>query len=75
MAMAREAYFSRNYDESERLLGLAESAKADPSAVGAARGYLADARARALAAAPSDSGASGGGFSEEDPASGGSLVP
>lgn len=82
MAMAREAYFSRNFDESERLLGIAEEKGEDPVAIASARGYLRDARnAATLGApprpAPSGAGSAGdaAGPSEADPASGGFVVP
>lgn len=75
MAMAREAYFSHDLDESDRLIGLAEAKGEDPAAVASARGYVADARARALAAAAPPAGGTGGGFSEEDPSAGGMIVP
>ena len=75
MAMAREAYFDRNFDEADRLLNLAETNGEDPTAIGAARGYVAEARARALASAPADSGPVPAGPGEEDPAAGGYLVP
>ena len=75
MAMAREAYFNRNFDESERLLNIAETLGEDPTAVASARGYVAEARARSLATAPPPGGAAEGGFSEGDPSAGGTLVP
>lgn len=75
MALAREEYFRGNLAESERLLAVAESRGEDAAAVAAARGYVADARARALADAPPPPGGEPGGFSEEDPAAGGTLVP
>jgi hypothetical protein len=75
MALAREEYFRGNLAESERLLAVAESRGEDAAAVAAARGYVADARARALADAPPPPGGEPSGFSEEDPAAGGTLVP
>lgn len=75
MALARQEYFRGNFAESERLLAVAESRGEDPAALAAARGYLADARARALAASPPVPGGEPAGPSEEDPAAGGYLVP
>lgn len=82
MAMAREAYFSRNFDESERLLGIAEAKGEDPVAVASARGYVRDARAATPGGAPPRPAPSGAGSSEDaagpneaDPASGGFVVP
>jgi hypothetical protein len=75
MALAHEAYESQNYDEADRLIGIAEERGASRRAVATARGYVRDARARALAASPPREAASGGGPSESDPSAGGMLVP
>lgn len=75
MEMAREAYQNSNYEGAENLLVIAEERGANPDAVASARGYVRDARARALAGPPPQGGGTGTGPSEEDPASGGMLVP
>jgi hypothetical protein len=75
MKLAQEEYVKGNYDESERLLAVAENRGENPSSVATARGYLAEARARAGADAPAPPGGSGSGPSEEDPSAGGALVP
>jgi hypothetical protein len=75
MELARQEYQSHNFAEAERLLAVAESRGEDPAGVGRARGYIADARARAEAGSPPPPGAEGAGFSEEDPSAGGTLVP
>lgn len=75
MELAREEYEKSNFDESEKLLDVAEERGANSDAVASARGYVRAARSRSLAASPSDSGASPDGPSEGDPASGGFLVP
>ena len=75
MELARQEYQNRNFDEAEALLAVAENRGENPEAVASARGYVAEARARALADAPAAPGASGAGPSEEDPSAGGALVP
>jgi len=75
MALAHDAYESQNYDEADRLIGIAEERGASRRAVATARGYVRDARARALADAPPRGGGTGAGPSEADPSAGGMLVP
>jgi len=75
IALAQEEYQNGNFDEAERLVAVAENRGEDSSIVARARGYIARARSRAGAAPPSDPGAATGGFGEEDPTAGGTLVP
>jgi hypothetical protein len=75
MELAREEYQKSNYDEAERLLAVAEIRGENPRSVASARGYIAEARTRAGAVAPSDPGGTGAGPDEADPGSGGFLVP
>ena len=76
MQLARQAYVDQQYDQSEALIGLAETTGGVPaSELALARGYVARGRGRsALADAPSDTGPIPAGPSEEDPAAGGYLT-
>jgi len=75
MELARAEYERRNFDESERLLAVAESRGEDPDVIGRARGYLRDARNAATFGAPTLPAPSPEGPSEEDPSAGGFVAP
>lgn len=70
MELARGEYTKGNYDESERLLAVAESRGADTTEIARARGYIAEARAHAGAPAPAPEPTS-----EETPSAGGFVAP
>ncbi len=74
MELARQSFFNRDYEESERLLAISENLGEDPTAIAMARGYVKEARLAAQAGSGPWQGASSG-PSEEDPSAGGTLVP
>jgi hypothetical protein len=76
MQLARQAYVDRQYDQSDALIGLAETTGGVPDAeLSAARRYVAVARGRsALGGPPSDTEPITAGPSEAVPADGGYLT-